>query len=83
MLSKVKPVAVYKDENGEVRKFSAVCPHMAGVVAWNSIEKSWDCPIHGSRFDGATGKCVAGPSNRGLGVEDEAAAGKQDAEKSG
>jgi len=68
-----KPMAVYKDENGEVRKFSAVCPHLHGIVAWNPIEKSWDCPVHGSRFDGMTGKCVFGPSNRGLSADDEKA----------
>lgn len=39
-----KPIAVYKGENGEVKRFSAVCPHMAGVVAWNAVEKTWDCP---------------------------------------
>lgn len=75
-LSKLgKPIAVYKDGEGNVTKFSAICPHLKGVVAWNATEKSWDCPVHGSRFDGLTGKCVMGPSNRGLAAEDEA--GKQ------
>jgi Rieske Fe-S protein len=46
---------------------------MKGVVAWNATEMSWDCPIHGSRFDGLTGKCVMGPAIRGLSAEDEAA----------
>jgi Rieske Fe-S protein len=46
---------------------------MKGVVAWNSSEMSWDCPIHGSRFDGLTGKCVMGPAIRGLHAEDGAA----------
>lgn len=71
------PVAVYKDGDGEVRTFSAICPHMKGVVAWNHAEQSWDCPVHGSRFDGKTGKCVMGPSNRGLKSKDEAAAEAQ------
>lgn len=39
-----KPVAVYKDGEGNVTKFSAVCPHLHGVVAWNATEQSWDCP---------------------------------------
>ncbi|KAL8932998.1 MAG: hypothetical protein Q9211_006017, partial [Gyalolechia sp. 1 TL-2023] len=39
-----KPVAVYKDDRGNVHKFSALCPHMKGVVCWNKDEKSWDCP---------------------------------------
>ncbi|KAK2033256.1 FAD dependent oxidoreductase [Colletotrichum zoysiae] len=60
-----KPVAVYKDENGKVTKVSALCPHMKGVVCWNSVEKSWDCPVHGSRFS-ADGVCVEGPSKGNL-----------------
>lgn len=68
-----KPLAVYKDGEGNVTTFSAICPHMHGVVAWNATEKSWDCPVHGSRFDGLTGKCVMGPAIHGLKPEDEAA----------
>lgn len=68
-----KPIAVYKDENGELTKFSAICPHLKGVVAWNDAEKSWDCPVHGSRFDSGSGKCVMGPSVNGLHPENELA----------
>jgi glycine/D-amino acid oxidase-like deaminating enzyme len=39
-----KPLAVYKDGEGGITKFSAVCPHMKGIVSWNNTEKSWDCP---------------------------------------
>lgn len=42
--SALKPVAVYKDEAGKTFTFSAVCPHLHGVIAWNATEKSWDCP---------------------------------------
>lgn len=57
--------AVYKDENGNVTACSAVCPHLKGRVRWNSLEKSWDCPIHGSRFD-RFGKPVNGPAKSDL-----------------
>ncbi|KAL4810823.1 DAO-domain-containing protein [Aspergillus unguis] len=60
-----KPVAVYRDEKGEVHKMSAVCPHMKGVVCWNDTEKSWDCPVHGSRFS-CEGMTVEGPAKGGL-----------------
>jgi glycine/D-amino acid oxidase-like deaminating enzyme len=73
-----KPVAVYKDEQGNVRKFSALCPHLKGVVCWNQGEKSWDCPIHGSRF-GRDGVQIIGPSLAGLNPLDEDAEREQKA----
>ena len=39
----------------------AACPHLGAVLSWNSAEKSWDCPAHGSRFD-ACGGCIHGPA---------------------
>ncbi|KAI1614997.1 oxidoreductase [Exophiala viscosa] len=59
------PQAVYKDKNGKIHRMSALCPHLGGVVCWNHDEKSWDCPVHGSRF-AADGAQLCGPSNRGL-----------------
>ncbi len=67
-----KPLAVYKDEKGVAHKFSAICPHLHGVVVWNDTEKSWDCPVHGSRFS-KEGICVIGPAKAGLNPEDETA----------
>ncbi len=58
-------IAVYKDESGEVTKFHAACPHLGGVVRWNEVEQSWDCPVHGSRFD-KNGNCLNGPAHCGL-----------------
>lgn len=72
-----KPMAVYKDEQGQVHKFSALCPHMKGVVCWNGLEKSWDCPVHGSRF-GKDGIAVMGPAKGNLPPADEAAEGLQE-----
>ncbi len=58
-------VAVYRDGSGVAHKFSAVCPHLGCIVAWNASEKTWDCPCHGSRF-ACSGEAVVGPANRGL-----------------
>jgi Rieske Fe-S protein len=60
-----KPIAVYKDENGKVEKFSGLCPHLKGVLCWNGTEKSFDCPVHGSRFS-KDGICVMGPAKANL-----------------
>lgn len=64
-----KPIAVYKDEDGKVTKRSALCPHLKGVVCWNDGEKSWDCPIHGSRF-AIDGTQLCGPAKMGLPAAD-------------
>ncbi|MDF2435877.1 MAG: dependent oxidoreductase family protein [Bacteroidota bacterium] len=54
-------LAVYKDELGTKHVCSAVCTHMKCVVNWNSAEKSWDCPCHGSRFN-FDGVVIEGPA---------------------
>jgi Rieske Fe-S protein len=56
-----RKIAVYKDESGGVHECSAVCTHMYCIVDWNSAEKTWDCPCHGSRFD-PYGHVVNGPA---------------------
>ena len=61
----LKKIAAYRDESGALHERSAVCVHLGCIVAWNSKEKSWDCPCHGSRYD-AYGKVFQGPANRNL-----------------
>ncbi len=46
-----KKRGAYKDETGKVYLVSVRCPHLGCQLEWNSDEKSWDCPCHGSRFD--------------------------------
>lgn len=58
-------VAVYRDETGVVIERSAVCTHLGCIVSWNSGERSWDCPCHGSRF-APTGEVLNGPAITGL-----------------
>jgi glycine/D-amino acid oxidase-like deaminating enzyme/nitrite reductase/ring-hydroxylating ferredoxin subunit len=59
-------VAVYCDPDGQLHERSAVCTHLGCVVKWNDLEKSWDCPCHGSRFD-PHGAVLNGPAAAPLG----------------
>jgi Rieske Fe-S protein len=54
-------IAVYRDESGRLHERSAACTHVRCIVDWNTAEKSWDCPCHGSRFD-PYGKVLNGPA---------------------
>ena len=56
-----KRIAAYRDDDGMLHERSAVCTHLKCIVDWNSTEKSWDCPCHGSRFD-PYGKVLNGPA---------------------
>lgn len=60
----LRPVATCVID-GEATTVSAVCPHLYGIVRWNSAEQSWDCPLHGSRF-AADGSVLEGPATKPL-----------------
>ena len=58
------PVAV-STVDGQTCEFSAVCPHMGGILTWNDAERSWDCPLHASRFS-HDGTLLEGPAVHNL-----------------
>ncbi len=64
----LKKVAVYRDRQGALHACSAVCTHLGAIVGWNSEERTWDCPAHGSRFD-PYGRVVNGPAISDLAKE--------------
>jgi glycine/D-amino acid oxidase-like deaminating enzyme/nitrite reductase/ring-hydroxylating ferredoxin subunit len=68
-------VACYRDDAGTLHERSAICAHLGCVVQWNSTEKTWDCPCHGSRYQ-TDGHVVNGPANSGLKSIDEEEASK-------
>jgi glycine/D-amino acid oxidase-like deaminating enzyme/nitrite reductase/ring-hydroxylating ferredoxin subunit len=53
--------AVYRDPHGNITALSPVCTHLKCIVHWNSVQKTWDCPCHGSRFC-TDGTVLEGPA---------------------
>jgi Rieske Fe-S protein len=60
-----KKVAAYREPDGTLHAVSAVCTHLGCQVKWNTAERSWDCPCHGSRFHW-DGTVIQGPAVKPL-----------------
>lgn len=58
-------IGIYKDKEGVIYKVNPVCKHLGCELSWNNLEKTWDCPCHGSRYD-YKGNLIYGPSVKGL-----------------
>jgi glycine/D-amino acid oxidase-like deaminating enzyme/nitrite reductase/ring-hydroxylating ferredoxin subunit len=58
-------LGVYRDEKSKLHIIDTTCTHMGCELEWNSGEKTWDCPCHGSRFT-YTGDIVEGPAHYNL-----------------
>lgn len=52
---------IYTDKRGREYKVKNVCPHLKCNLIFNMVDKTWDCPCHGSRFD-KEGNSIFGPS---------------------
>jgi nitrite reductase/ring-hydroxylating ferredoxin subunit len=60
-----KRTAAFRDEQGRVHAVSAVCTHMGCILGWNPVDRTWDCPCHGSRF-APDGSVLHGPATKAL-----------------
>ena len=58
-------VAAYRNDQGDVSICSAVCTHLKCLVKWNTADRTWDCPCHGSRFH-PDGRVLSGPAEEPL-----------------
>ncbi|MDD3392325.1 MAG: FAD-dependent oxidoreductase [Bacilli bacterium] len=55
-------IAIYTSEKNIKHVVYNTCPHLKCSLIFNEIEKTWDCPCHGSRFD-IDGHVISGPAN--------------------
>ncbi|WP_096185967.1 FAD-dependent oxidoreductase [Evansella halocellulosilytica] len=58
-------VGCYRDDDGEVHLVDTTCKHMGCEVEWNSGDRTWDCPCHGSRYS-FDGDVIEGPAEEPL-----------------
>jgi len=59
------PVVVVQPSSGDIKGFSAVCPHQGCLMS--SVEANEIvCPCHGSLFSAEDGSVIAGPAREGL-----------------
>jgi glycine/D-amino acid oxidase-like deaminating enzyme/nitrite reductase/ring-hydroxylating ferredoxin subunit len=75
-------LAVYRDDSGGLHAVSAKCTHLGCQVHWNSVERSWDCPCHGSRFS-TDGAVLHGPAPTPLAAAEQPAAQEEPGRPSG
>ncbi len=62
-------VGIYKDSSGNIFAVHPICTHLGCLLSWNNVDKTWDCPCHGSRFD-YMGKNIYDPAIKNLKILD-------------
>lgn len=60
-----KKIGVYKDKEGKTFIVEPYCTHLGCELSWNNLEKTWDCPCHGSRYT-YEGKVITEPTVKDL-----------------
>lgn len=62
-------IGIYKDNDGKIFAVNPICTHLGCLLSWNNLDKTWDCPCNGSRFD-YKGHQLYNPAIRDLDVID-------------
>ena len=60
-------IGIYKNDNGKLYAVKPICTHLGCLLSWNDVDKTWDCPCHGSRFN-FDGKSLYDPAFKDLEV---------------
>ena len=58
-------VGIYKNPDGKIYAVKPICTHLGCLLSWNDVDKTWDCPCHGSRFN-YDGKNIYEPAFKDL-----------------
>ncbi len=61
-------LGVYRDISGKFYVVKPICSHLGCELSWNNLDKTWDCPCHGSRFS-YMGKSLYDPSIKDLAMK--------------
>lgn len=56
-------IGIYKNKDGKVYKVNPYCSHLKCLLTFNNLDKTWDCPCHGSRFD-IYGNVINSPASK-------------------
>lgn len=60
---------VYIDQDGKRHIVRNLCPHLKCKLVFNSLEETWDCPCHGSRFS-IDGDVLEGPATYSIRIQE-------------
>lgn len=55
----------YREQDGTLYIVDITCPHLGCICNFNEVDKTWDCPCHGSRYS-YQGILRRGPSTSNL-----------------
>lgn len=58
-------LAIARLDDGRLVALSPVCTHLGCIVHYNDLERTWDCPCHGSRYS-SEGGVLNGPAVKDL-----------------
>lgn len=59
---------VYIDKEGKRHVVRNLCPHLKCKLVFNTLEETWDCPCHGSRFS-IDGDVIEGPATFSIRIQ--------------